>query len=135
MTTRPTEDNETTAAVARDRAALVAALEGLVLAADHAVAAGRVAPTLAPRATGQLAKAVRALVVAPSDPTLLLIHLTAARSFLVEGWGPPALTQALSAAIARVHQLTHTTPDVFRAWDGATGAGAREATPPPRLLP
>ncbi len=40
--------------------------------------------------------------------------MTAARSFLVEGWGPPVLAQALSAAIARVHHLTRTAPDVFR---------------------
>jgi len=99
---------------AYDRATLRAALDVLIAAADQVVAAGRVASAQAPHATGQLAKARRAIEVIPTDPTTLLVHLTAARSFLVEGGGPPALARCLSAAIARVHQLARTAPDVFR---------------------
>ncbi len=127
MTARATDD--TTAACAR--AALVTALQQLAAAADQAVTAGRVRPALAPRATEQLAKAVRALEGAPSDPTMLLVHLTAARSFLVEGWGPPGLAQALGVAIARVHQLARTAPEVFRGRPDE----AAEGLPAPRLLP
>ena len=118
MTDRAIDDttDETTAAFARasDRAAFVDALHTLVAAADQASAAGRIAPALAPRATAQLSKALRAAEVTPTDPTTLLVHLTAARSFLVEGGGPPTFARALSAGIARVHHLARTAPDVFR---------------------
>jgi len=70
---------------ADDRATLCAALDALTAAADQAVAAGRVAPALAPRATGQLAKARRAIEATPSDPTTLLVHLTVARTLVTEG--------------------------------------------------
>ncbi len=116
---------------AHNRAAFIAALEALVATTDRAVAAGRVAPAQAPRAAGQLAKAMRTLDGAPSDPTTLLVHLTVARTFLVEGGGPPPLAQALGAAIARVHQLARTAPEVFR----ERPAGVEEGTHAPRLLP
>ncbi len=118
LTDRATNDttDETSAAFARaaDHAALVAALHTLVAATTQASAARRIAPALAPRAIEQLSKALRAAEVTPTDPTTLLVHLTAARSFLVEGGGPPPLARALSAGIARVHHLARTAPDVFR---------------------
>jgi len=116
-------------------AAFAAALDALAAAIDRAVTAGRVAPAQAPRATGQLAKARRALDIAPFDLTTLLVHLTVARTFLAEGGGPPPLAQALGAAIARVHQLARTAPEVFR--DRPAGAAPAEAaeTRTPRLLP
>jgi len=60
-----------------------------------------------------------------------------ARSFLVEGWGPPALTHALSAAIARVHHLARTAPDVFHPTGSApvTTVLTVKGPPAPRLLP
>lgn len=99
---------------AHDRATLRAALDALAAAADQAVATGRVAPAQAPRATVQLAEARRAIAATPTDLTILLVHLTVARTLVTEGWGPPALAQCLSTAIARVHQIARTTPDVFR---------------------
>ncbi len=99
---------------AYDRATLRAALDALTAAADQAVAAGRVAPAQAPLATGQLAKARRVLEATPTDLITLLVHLTVARTLVTEGWGPPALARCLSAAIARVHHLARTTPEVFR---------------------
>ncbi len=119
---------------AYDRATLRAALDALT-AADQAVAAGRVAPAQAPLATGQLAKARRVLEATPTDLITLLVHLTVARTLVTEGWGPPALARCLSAAIARIHHLARTAPDVFRASGGATGARTAEVTPAPRLLP
>ncbi len=99
---------------AYDRATLRAALDALTAATDQAVAAGRVAPAQAPRATGQLAKAQRVIEATPTDLTSLLVHLTVARTLVTEGWGPPALARCLSAAIARVHHIARTTPEVFR---------------------
>jgi len=99
---------------AYDRATLRAALDALTAAADQAVAAGRVAPAQAPRATGQLAKAQRVIEVTPTDLTSLLVHLTVTRTLVTEGWGPPDLARCLSAAIARVHHIARTTPEVFR---------------------
>ena len=99
---------------AYDRATLHAALDALATITDQAVAAGRVAPAQAPRVTGQLARARHAIEATPIDPTTLLVHLTVARTLVNEGWGPPALARCLSAAIARVHQIARTTPEVFR---------------------
>jgi hypothetical protein len=98
---------------AYDRATLRAALDALT-AADQAMAAGRVASAQASHATEQLAKARRALEATPIDLITLLVHLTVARTLVTEGWGPPALARCLSAAIARVHHLARTTPEVFR---------------------
>ncbi len=122
---------------AHDRATLRAALDALTAAAEQAVAAGRVASAQAPHATAQLAKARRAIEVTPTDPTTLLVHLTVARSFLIEGWGPPALAHALSAAITRVHHLARTAPDVFRPAGSApvTTVLTVKGPPAPRLLP
>jgi len=50
----------------------------------------------------------------PTDLTSLLVHLTVTRTLVTEGWGPPDLARCLSAAIARVHQIARTTPEVFR---------------------
>ena len=99
---------------ASDRATLRTALDALTAAADQAVAAGHVAAAQAPHATGQLAKAQCAIEATPTDLTSLLVHLTVARTLVTEGWGPPALARCLSAAIARVHHLARTTPEVFR---------------------
>ncbi len=99
---------------AYDRATLRAALDALIAAADQAVVAGRVASAQALHATEQLAKARRAIEATPTDLITLLVHLTVARTLVTEGWGPPVLARCLSAAIARVHQLARTTPEVFR---------------------
>ncbi len=99
---------------AYDRATLRAALDALTVVADQAVAAGRVASAQAPHATDQLAKARRAIEATPIDLITLLVHLTVARTLVTEGWGPPALARCLSAAIARIHHLARTTPEVFR---------------------
>ncbi len=90
------------------------ALDALAAATDQAVAAGRATPAQAPRVTGQLVKAQRAIEATPTDATTLLVHLTVARTLITEGWGPPALARCLSAAITRVHQIARTTPEVFR---------------------
>ncbi len=91
-----------------------AALDALTAAADQVVVAGRVAPAQAPRVTGQLARARRTIEATPTDLTSLLVHLTVTRTLVTEGWGPPDLARCLSAAIARVHQIAQTTPEVFR---------------------
>ncbi len=90
------------------------ALEALAAAVDRAVVAGRVASAQAPRATEQLAKALRVIEITPVDLTTLLVHLTVARTLVTEGWGPPTLAHGLGTAIARVHHLARTTPEVFR---------------------
>jgi len=72
-----------------------------------------VSPPRRPRATGQLAKAQRVIEVTPTDLTSLLVHLTVTRTLVTEGWGPPDLARCLSAAIARVHYIAQTTPEVF----------------------
>ncbi len=113
----------------RTRASLIAALERFAAVVERAAADRRVVPALAQRAAQQLAKAaaVARAQAAPTDVLALLVHLTAARTFLTDGWAPPPLIAELSAAIARVHHLARTAPALFRA--------SEDAIPTPRLLP
>jgi len=105
----------------RTRAALSAALERFAAVVERAAAARRVAPTPGQRAIQQLARAaaVARVQAAPTDVLALLVHLTAARTFLTDGWAPPPLIAELNAAIARVHHLAHAAPAVFRSTEDA----------------
>jgi len=118
----------------RTRAALIAALEQVAAVVERAAADQRVAPALGQRAAQQLAKAaaVARVQAAPTDVLALLVHLTAARTFLTDGWAPPPLIAELNAAIARVHHLARAAPAVFRPTEDAPLA---PTLPTPRLLP
>jgi len=127
---------ETTSAFdrVRTRATLIAALERVAASVEQAAADRRVTPALGQRAAQQLVKAATVVRVqtAPTDVLALLVHLTAARTFLTDGWAPPPLIAELSAAIARVHHLAHAAPAVFRPLGDAPLAAA---PPTPRPLP
>jgi hypothetical protein len=119
----------------RSRATLLAALEEVTALATTTIDERRVASSLGRRATEQLTRARAVAQTTPLNDLALLVHLTAARTFLTDGWAPPSLIAELNAAIARIHHLARTAPDVFRASGGATGARTAEVTPAPRLLP
>jgi len=119
----------------RSRATLFTALEEVTALVTAAIDGRRVASSAGRRATEQLTRARAVAQATPLNDLTLLVHLTAARTFLTDGWAPPPLIAELNAAIARIHHLARTAPDVFRASGGATGAGAAEGTRAPRLLP
>ena len=119
----------------RSRATLLAALEEVTALATTTIDERRVASSLGRRATEQLTRARAVAQTTPLNDLALLVHLTAARTFLTDGWAPPSLIAELNAAIARIHHRARTAPDVFRASGGATGARTAEVTPAPRLLP
>ncbi len=119
----------------RSRTTLCTALEEVTALVTAAIDGRRVASSAGRRAMEQLTRARVVAQATPLNDLTLLVHLTAARTFLTDGWAPPALIAELNAAIARIHHLTRTAPDVFRASGGATGAKAAEGTPAPRLLP
>jgi hypothetical protein len=98
------------------RASLCTALEEVTVLVTAAIDGRRVAASLGRRATEQLtrARAVAQVQAAPLNDLTLLVHLTAARTFLTDGWAPPPLIAELNAAIARIHHLARTAPDVFR---------------------
>lgn len=123
----------------RSRATLLTALEEVIALVTATIDERRVAPSAGRRATEQLtrARAVAQVQAAPLNDLTLLVHLTAARTFLTDGWAPPPLIAELTAAIARIHHLARTAPDVFRPTGSApvatvlTVKGARA----PRTLP
>jgi len=119
----------------RSRTTLLTALEEVTVLVTATIDGRRVAPSAGRRATEQLTRARVVAQAAPLNDLTLLVHLTAARTFLTDGWAPPPLIAELNAAIARIHHLARTAPDVFRASGGTTGAGAAEGTRAPRLLP
>jgi len=99
----------------RSRATLLAALEEVTALATTTIDERRVASSLGRRATEQLTRARAVAQTTPLNNLALLVHLTAARTFLTDGWAPPSLIAELNAAIARIHHLARTAPDVFRA--------------------
>ncbi len=119
----------------RSRATLLAALEEVTALVTAAIDGRRVASSMGRRAIEQFTRAKTVAQATPLNNLALLVHLTAARTFLTDGWAPPPLIAELNAAIARLHHLARTAPDMFRASVGATGATAAEGTPAPRLLP
>jgi len=119
----------------RSRTTLLTALEEVTVLVTATIDGRRVAPSAGRRATEQLTRASALAQAAPLNDLTLLVHLTAARTFLTDGWAPPALIAELNAAIARIHHLARTAPDVFRASGGTTGAKAAEGTRAPWLLP
>ncbi len=132
----PTDANEAAGIFdrVRTRAAVIAALERVAAVVERATAERRVAPALGQRAAQQLAKAatVARAQATPTDVLALLVHLTAARTFLTDGRAPAPLIAELNAAIARVHHLARVVPAVFRPTEDARTV----PTPPtPRLLP
>ncbi len=100
----------------RSRATLLAALQEVTVLVAATIDGRRVAPSAGRRAAEQLAKAtaLAQAQVGPLNALTLLVHLTAARTFLIDGWAPAPLIAELSAAIARVHHLTRTAPAVVR---------------------
>ena len=119
----------------RSRMTLLTALEEVTVLVTATIDGRRVTSSLGWRATEQLTRAKTVAQATPLNDLTLLVHLTAARTFLTDGWAPPSLIAELNAAIARIHHLARTAPDVFRASGGATGARTAEVTPAPRLLP
>jgi len=118
----------------RSRTTLFTALEEVTAVVTAAIDRRRVASSAGRLAVEQLTRARAVAQAAPLNDLTLLVHLTAARTFLTDGWAPPLLIAELNAAIARIHHLART-PDVFRPSGGATGAKAAEGAPTPRLLP
>ncbi len=119
----------------RSRATLLAALEEVTALVTADIDGQRVASSMGRRAREQLIRARAVAQATPLNDLALLVHLTAARTFLTDGWAPPLLIAELNAAIARLHHLARTAPHAFRASEGATGARAAEGTSAPRLLP
>jgi len=119
----------------RSRTTLLTALEEVTVLVIAAIDGRRVTPSAGQRAAEQLTRARALTQAAPLNDLTLLVHLTAARTFLTDGWAPPSLIAELNVAIARIHHLARTAPNVFRASGGATGTGAAEGARAPRLLP
>src|SRR5689334_18013411 len=99
---------------ARSRATLRSALQEVAARVAAAVDGRRVVPSEGRRALEQLAKAVELTRTGsgPLPALPLLVHLTAARTFLTDGWAPQPLLAELTVAIARVHHLARTAPAV-----------------------
>ena len=112
----------------RSRATLLAALEEVITLVTATIDGRRVAASPGRRALEQLTRARAMTQAAPLNDLTLLVHLTAARTFLTDGWAPPALIVELNTAIARIHHLVRTAPDLFRASGGATGATTAKGT-------
>jgi len=112
----------------RSRATLLAALEEVITLVTATIDGRRVASSPGRRALEQLTRARAMTQAAPLNDLTLLVHLTAARTFLTDGWAPPPLIAELNAAIARIHHLARTAPDVFRAAGGATGTTTVKGT-------
>ncbi len=112
----------------RSRTTLFAALEEVTALIIAAIDGRRVAASSGRRAVEQLTRARAMAQAAPLNDLTLLVHLTAARTFLTDGWAPPALIVELNTAIARIHHLVRTAPDLFRASGGATGATTAKGT-------
>jgi len=112
----------------RSRATLLAALEEVTALVTADIDGRRVASSMGRRAIEQFTRAKTVAQATPLNNLALLVHLTAARTFLTDGWAPPPLIAELNAAIARIHHLARTAPDVFRAAGGATGTTTAKGT-------
>ena len=112
----------------RSRTTLFAALEEVIALVTATIDGRRVAASPGRRALEQLTRARTVVHATPLNDLTLLVHLTAARTFLTDGWAPPPLIAEMNAAITRIHHLARTAPDVFRAAGGATGATTAKGT-------
>jgi len=112
----------------RSRATLLTALEEVITLVTATIDGRRVAASPGRRALEQLTRARAMTQAAPLNDLTLLVHLTAARTFLTDGWAPPPLIAELNAAIARIHHLARTAPDLFRAAGGAIGTTTAKGT-------
>jgi len=112
----------------RSRTTLLAALEEVSALVTATIDGRRVASSPGRRALEQLTRAKAMAQAAPLNDLTLLVHLTAARTFLTDGWAPPPLIAELNAAIARIHHLARAAPDLFRAAGGATGTTTAKGT-------
>jgi len=97
----------------RTPADLVRAIAALAEALGRATTAGNIAPGFVAQAERQFAKAVEQAHIVPVDKTMLLIHLVAARAFLIEGQAPTALVRSLGGVIAQVHARVDASPAAF----------------------